>query len=205
MRILLTTFTCLSMLFCFSQNHEENISAIKTIEQANSYAASFREVSVSIVNAEKDVMFFDDIDTSNLEKYVGTSKTFYGRTTKLIEDSMLTLINVQVISFDLTTTSKETAELLVSQMNKRLDNGETFWGLKKKYGHTSAQFNSSPEPLESITGRYNLDANSLEVGKKFNWEILGSKDQIGILIVEKAAHKVPAFYAISYLSMPKVR
>lgn len=205
MRLLLTTITCLSVLFCFSQNHEENISAIKTIEQANSYASSFREVSVSIVNAEKDAMFFDDIDTSDLEKYVGTSKTFYGRTTKLIEDSMLSLINVQVISFDLSVTSKETAELLVSQMNKRLNNGETFWGLKKKYGHTSAQFNSSPEPLESVTGKYSLIANDLEAGKKFNWEILGSKDQIGILIVEKAAHKVPAFYAISYLSMPKVR
>jgi len=205
MKLLLAPLACLSIFSSFSQNHEENLRTITTVDQAKSYASGFREVSVSVINAEKDAMFFDDIDTSNLQKYVGTTKEFYGRTTKLIADSALSLVNVQVISFDLTSTSKETAELLVSQMNKRLNNGESFWALKKKYGHTSATFISSPEPLSVVTGKYSLNESELEAGKKFDYEILGSKKQIGILIVEKVPHKVPAFFAISYLNLTNVR
>lgn len=205
MKLLLASLACLTFLFSFSQNHEENMRGINTMEQAKSYAAGFREVSVSMVNAEKDVMFFDDIDTSDLAKYVGTSKTFYGRTTKLIEDSLLKLINIQVISFDLSTISKEMAQLILDQMIRKLESGESFWSLKKKYGHTSAQFVSSPEPLASVTSKYSLDESKLKVGERFKWEIIGSKDQIGILIVDQAAHQVPAFYAISYLNLTNVR
>lgn len=205
MKILLTSLACLTILFSYSQNHNENMSAIKTVDQANKYAASFREVSVSLINAENDVIFFDDIDTTDLKKYVGTSRTFYGRTTKLIEDSIIHIINVQVISFDLSKTSKETANLLLGQISKKIDAGESFWELKKKYGHTSAIFASFPKPVESVKRKYNLSEDTLEVGKKSNWEILGSKDQVGLLIVEKAAHPVHAFYAISYLNMADVR
>ena len=94
MKFLLASFACLSTLFSFSQNHEENVKSIITIEQANSYAADYREVSVSLMNAEMDAMFFDDIDTSNLEKYVGVSKTFFGRTTKLIEEIRLYSVRI---------------------------------------------------------------------------------------------------------------
>lgn len=201
MKLLLVPIACLSILCTYAQNHAENVRSIKTIEQAHSYASSFREVSVSLVNAEKDVMFFDDIDTTDLSKYVGTSKTFYGRTTKLIEDSLLKMINVQVIAFDLSTISKETAELMLAQMLKKLNAGESFWSLKKKYAHTSAQFSSSPEPVDEVTRKHQLAEKDLEEGKVLNWEIVGSKNQIGILIVEKAAHSVPAFVAISYLNL----
>lgn len=201
MKLLLISIACFSILYTNAQNHEENVRSIKTIEQANSYASSFREVSVSMVNAEKDVMFFDDIDTSDLSKYVGTSKTFFGRTTKLIDDSMLQIINVQIISFDLSTISKETAELMVAQMVKKLNEGEGFWSLKKKYAHTSAHFCSSPESLNAITTKYDLLEKDLEVGKTLNWEIVGRKNEVGILIVEKAAHLVPAFVTLSYLNL----
>jgi hypothetical protein len=205
MKMLLASLACLSIFSCYSQNHSENISAIKTVDQANKYAASFRDVSVSLLNAEKDVIFFDDIDTADLSKYVGTSRTFYGRTTKLIEDSIIDIINVQVITFDLSKTSKETANLMLGQISKKMDAGESFWALKKKYSHTSAVFTSSPEPLESVKRKFSLAEDALELGKKSNWEIVGSKDQVGLLIVEKAAHPVHAFFAISYLNLANVR
>ncbi|MFT6983111.1 MAG: hypothetical protein ACJAUD_001882 [Crocinitomicaceae bacterium] len=205
MKTLLALLACLSIFFSYSQNHSENISAIKTVDQANKYAASFREVSVSLVNAEKDVIFFDDIDTSDLSKYVGTSKTLYGRTIKLIQDSIIDIINVQVISFDLSKTSKEMANLLLGQISKKMDAGESFWELKKKYAHTSAVFSSSPEPFESIKKKYSLGEDALEVGEKSNWETTGSEDQVGLLIVEKGAHPVRAFYTISYLNLANVR
>ncbi|NRA12505.1 MAG: hypothetical protein HRT57_11180 [Crocinitomicaceae bacterium] len=150
MKLLLASLACLSFLSSYSQNHRENISAIKTIDQAKKYAAGFREVSVSMINAENDVMFFDDIDTSDLSKYVGTSKTFYGRTSKLIEDSIIHIINVQVISFDMSKISKETANLILNQISKKMETGESFWALKKKYSHTSAIFSSSPQALETV-------------------------------------------------------
>ena len=67
MKLLLALLACLSIFFSYSQNHSENISAIKTVDQANKYAASFREVTASLVNAEKDVIFFDEIDTSKTQ------------------------------------------------------------------------------------------------------------------------------------------
>ena len=205
MKLFLALLACLSIFFSYSQNHSENISAIKTVDQANKYAASFREVTASLVNAEKDVIFFDEIDTSDLSKYVGTTKTFYGRITKLIQDSIIDIINVQVISFDLSKTSKETANLLLGQISKKMDADESFWVLKKKYAHTSAVFSSSPEPLESIKKKYSLSEDALEVGEKSEWEISGSEDQVGLLIVEKGAHPVRAFFTISYLNLANVR
>jgi hypothetical protein len=201
MKLLLASLACLSFLNSFSQNHAENVRSIETVEEANTYAAGFREVSVSLMNAEKDVIFFDDIDTSDLAKHVGESRAFYGRTTKLIDDSIISLINVQIISFDLTKISKETAELMLSQMFKKLEAGESYWSLKKKYAHTSAQFTSSPEALASVTSKYNLTESELTEGSKLNWEIVGSKSQVGIIIVSKAAHSVPAFYTLSYLNL----
>lgn len=198
MKLLLASIACLTILFSFSQNHEQNVRSINTIEQAKSYASDYREVSVSLMNAEMDAMFFDDIDTSNLEKYVGVSKTFFGRTTKLIEDSIIEVINVQVISFDLSKISKETAELMLAQMIKRLAAGESYWALKKKYAHTSAKWSSSPVPLTTVTNTYKVSNSELEVGSNHKYEIVGSKSQIGIVIVEKAAHFVPAFYTLSY-------
>jgi hypothetical protein len=201
MKILLATIACFTFLQVQAQNHEENLRTIKTADQAKAYAADFREVSFSLINAEKDAMFFDDIDTSKLETYVGSSKSFFGRTTKLIEDTIVSLVNVQVITFDLTKMSKETAELLKSQMLKRLNNGETYWSLKKKYGHTSTIFQSSPEPVGTVTKKYGVKETDLVKGNVKDWEIVGSKGQIGILIVEKVPHNVAAFFAVSYLNL----
>jgi hypothetical protein len=146
-------------------------------------------------------MFFDDIDSSKLESYVGTTKTFYGRSTKLIEDTMLSMVSVQVITFDLSKISKETAEVLRSQMIKKLEEGETFWFLKSKFGHTSALFESSPEITQAVVSKYSIEESQFEKGKYYTWEIVGSKEQIGILIVSTVPHQVPGFFTISYLNL----
>lgn len=201
MKLTLTPLFLFFVYAAFSQNHEENFRTIETIEQAKTYATGFSEVSVEIINAEKDVFFFDDIDTTNLEKHVGTSKTFFGRTTKLIEDTVVSLVNVQIISLDLTKMSPEVADVLLNQMESRIQSGESYWDLKKKYGHTSAQFTSSPELTNQIVQSYEVDADSLIAGSYFKWGNSKTPNKIGLLIVEKNPHLVPGFFTISYLNL----
>jgi len=188
--------------FCtFGQNHEENLRAITTIEEANKYAATFSEVSCGIMHAEKDRIFFDDIDTANLQQHVGTSQSFFGRTTKLIKDTIVNVVNVQLITFDLTQMSEETAKILIGQMIKRFESGETYWTVKQKFGHTSAQFYSGPENVASVEKKYNVTEDQMTENAFFEWEYFGEPHTIGILIIEKEPHDVPGFYTISYLNL----
>lgn len=197
----LLLFFFLSSFCSFGQNHEENLRSITTIEAANKYAASFNEVSCGIMHAEKDRVFFDDIDTSNLEQSVGTSISFFGRTTKLLKDTIVDIVNVQLITFDLTQMSAETAHILIGQMTKRLESGETYWAVKQKFGHTSAEFYSGPENVSLISTKYNVSEDEMIENAFFEWEYFSDPHTIGILIIETAPHEVPGFYTISYLNL----
>lgn len=198
---LLPALLCLNTVALFAQNHEENFRTINTVQEAKDYAATFNEVQCGLMYAEKDVFFFDDIDTSNLQSEVGTTRSFFGRTTKLVKDSIISVVNVQVITLDLSEVSASTAEILINQMQKRLENGETYWDIKGKYEHTSARFTSSPEPTETVTKTYNVNADDLKKGNFFQWKTSGSSNKVGILIVDKDPHDVPGFYTISYLNL----
>lgn len=197
----LLLFASLFGSVAYAQNHEENMQTINTVEEAQAYAASFSEVSCGLMNAEKDVIFFDEIDTADMASQIGTSYSFFGRTTKLIKDSVVSIVNVQIITIDLSKTSPETAEILLNQMKKRLENGETYWDLKEKYKHTSAIFSSSPEPALAIEAQYGLAVEDMTEGAQHSWETFGRTDKIGILIVDKPPHDVPGFYTISYLNL----
>lgn len=197
----LPVLLCLNVATVFGQNHEENFRTINTVQEAKEYAATFNEVQSGLMYAEKDVFFFDDIDTSDLKSEVGTTRSFFGRTTKLVKDSIISVVNVQVITIDLSEVSESTAEILINQMLKRLENGESYWEIKSKYQHTSARFTSSPEPTETVKESYGVAADELTEGNYLQWETSGSSDKIGILIVEKAPHDVPGFYTISYLNI----
>lgn len=183
------------------QNHSENFENIHTVAEAKSYAASFNEVNCGLMTAEKDVFFFDELDTANLAGEVGLTKSFFGRTIKLLKDSIVSMVDVQIITLDLSIISSGTAEILLGQMLKRLENGETYWDLKSKFGHTSAQFSSAPEPVDDITKRYNLSNDQMIEGNYYRWETFGSIDKIGIIIVDEEPHNVAGFYTISYLNL----
>lgn len=194
-------FICMITGVVYAQNHDENIKTIATVDEAKDYASSFSEVSCGLMNAEKDVLFFDEIDTTNLEDHIGTYHSFFGRTTKLLKDSIVSIVNVQMITLDLSKTSPETAEILLNQMKKRLANGESYWDIKQKYKHTSAFFSSSPEPAQDIERIYGLSQDQMTAGTQHTWQTFGRTDKIGILIVEEEVHDVPGFYTISYLNL----
>lgn len=187
--------------FSFGQNHQENFRTITTEEQAESYAASFQEVFTGTVNIEKDVFFFDDIDTSKMESYIGTSKSFFGKTTKMLKDSVFNIVNVQIIHFDLKKISPETADILLGQMKKMLDEGSTYWEVKKRFSHTSAKFSSSPEIVEEVEKEYGVAEVQLTEDSFHEWDNSEEGKSKGILFVDKKPHPVPGFFTISYLNL----
>lgn len=193
---------CVLITLCISsvswgQNHGENFTTINTVAAAKDYASGFREVFTGIVHLEKDVFFFDDIDTSKLESYVGTMRSSFGKRTKLIQDSMFNIVNVQIIEFNLKKISPETAEILVGQMSKLLEKGESFWDVKKRFDHTSAEFSSSPKVVQDITDSYSVLENQMTEGEFYRFDNPG--ENIGIVIIDKNPHLVPGYFIVSYL------
>ncbi len=182
----------------WGQNHVENLETINTEEEAEEYASGFREVFTGTVNLESDVFFFDDIDTSNLKSHVGTFKSSYGKTSKLIKDSTFNIVNVQVIRFDLKKVSPETAEILMSQMKKLLERGDSYWDIRKRFAHTSAEFTSSPEIAEEVSEEYTILESQMTEDAYFEWVRDG--DSAGIVIIDKEPHGVPGFFTISFIN-----
>lgn len=187
---------CISSI-SWGQNHGENFTTIKTIEDAKDYASGFREVFTGIVHFEKDVFFFDDIDTSKLESYVGTMRSSFGKRTKLIQDSMFNIVNVQIIEFDLKKISPETADILIGQMTKLLEKGESFWDVKKRFDHTSASFSSSPKVVGDVSDNYAVMEDQMNEGEFYQFENPG--ESIGIVLIDKKPHLVPGYFIVSYL------
>lgn len=195
LKLIFTFFVLLN--FCvLAQNHEIAIKEVNSMESAKLYAGRFNDVSCSIVNLENDTFLFDKVDTAKVEESVGVTTTLFGRSTKFIKDTVVTMVEVRTIVFDLTKTSKDMAEILLSQMQKRLDKGESYWDLKKKYSHTSALFNSGPVTEQNVQSKYAIDLTSTSSSEKYDIDV--NNNLLGLLIVIKEPHNVPGFYVISY-------
>lgn len=179
----------------WGQNHEENFAAINTVEEAEEYAKGFREVFTGILHLEKDVFFFDKIDTSNMDSYNGTMHPQFGLRTKLIQDSMFNVVKVQIITLDFKDVSPETAEILVGQMKKLLDGGSSYWDVRKRFQHTSAKYSSSPKIAEEVAKDYVIPLNQMVAGTYHQWK---NGDSMGLVIIEKEPHDVPGFFTLSY-------
>ena len=182
----------------WGQNHGDNLNKIHTLEEAEDYASKFREVFVGKVNAEKDVIFFDAIDTANLADYVGTFHSSIGRTVKLLKDSLFNGVHVQIIRLDLKKVSPETAGILLDQMKKLLERGDTFWEVRDRFSHTSAQFTSGPQLVDDVTAKYGVGEDEMLQNAYFEWE--QSNRSVGIVIIDEEPHPVPGFCTVSFLT-----
>ncbi len=193
--ILFTCFICFVSL-TYAQGHDDWIAKINTIEDAKKYAKKHSDVIVSYVNAEKDRFLFDKVNTEDMEGHIGEVNTLFGRSTKFLKDTVLSMVDIQVIQFNNNDGEAETMEILRSQILKKLKSGETYWDMKKKYNHTSASFSSGPEMTDQVNKKYNIN---LDVYKKGSIIEVQSGDNIkAIIILKVESHDVPAFCAISY-------
>ena len=179
-----------------AQNFKAVVDRIYTIEEAKDYASRERGVDFSIVNYENNVFLFDNVDTTDLKKSIGETATMLGRNTKFIKDTVIRAAKIHSIYFDLSNTSREIAELLLNQINKSLDNGDTFWQLKMRYNHTPAIFTTGPVTTDVVEKKYNLNIESFENNECYSIDNI--PNVIGVVLVINKAHDVPAFYSISY-------
>lgn len=182
----------------WGQNHGDNLSTIHTVEAAEDYASKYREVFMGTVNAEKDVIFFDAIDTANLADYVGTFHSSIGRTVKLLKDSIFNGVHVQIIRLDLKKFSPETAGILLGQMKKLLERGDTFWEVRDRFSHTSAQFISGPQLVDDVTADYGIREDEMLQNAYFEWE--QPNRSVGIIVIDEEPHPVPGFCTVSFLT-----
>lgn len=186
----------LSVYFVSAQDHSKAIERINTVQEAEAYAETYREVSVSFINAQSDRIVFDKIDTNDMSSNLGKEISFFGRTIKLLKDTTLNMVDVRMITFDLKEMDISTAELLRNQIKKRLESGERYWDVKQKYGHTSAKFFSGPMYCDVFEGKTGLKGKNLNTNEIILFEL--GENSIGIVIPEKSPFPVPAFYTIGF-------
>lgn len=188
------------MLGAFSkaQFHDNNIPKINSLEAAKEYADRYREVTFGIVNSEMDVFLFDVVDTTDMGASIGTTNTIYRRRTKFLKDTMVTLVNVQVIEFDQNKISIDSANVLISQILEKFNSGSSYWNLMKEYRNESCTFNSGPSTTELLHKRFGSTLEDRKRDEIFKWSYSNRPNLPVIIIIQEEAHPVPAFYAISY-------
>lgn len=196
MRFILTTYLSLLGAVSFGQNHHEWMPKITTVEDAERYASKHRDVSVTLVNSEQDRFLFDNIDTTDLRKHVGETNSLFGRSTKLLKDTLISMVDVQMIVFDPKKTSYETINILLEKMRAELGQGKSYWDLRKIYGDTDAKFWSGPEKTHIIEKTCDIDLSGSRSGDQI--DLKSNEVKVGMLFLSKAPHKVHAFYSISY-------
>lgn len=203
MHKILLILTLLGGSVAIAQNHLENFRTINTVAEAEDYAAEFKEVTCGIITTETDVFFFDEIDTSNMKHYVGITKSFWGRNIKLLKDTSVRMVHVQVVSFDLNEVSKDSAEIAIKAIEGRLTSGETYWKIKKDYSGPMASFDSAPEIVDEVKLEFGLTDEQIVQGTHYHWIASDGSNKAGVLIVDGKPEYIPGFYTISYLDNVK--
>ena len=193
--LLLLTFIVFSSL-SFAQNHKEEIKKLASVDEARSYASKYREVSVGLIDENRDRFLFAQLDTSDLKSNIGKEFDNYGRVTVIIQDTLVDMVEIELIQFDLNKTSEESTEILMSQLKKRMANGDDYYSLKEKFDHTSAYFYTGPRIIQRIKllSTEQLQSNP-EEWKEFSYE-----DLRGYIRLKTEVKAAKAFHVIGYNS-----
>lgn len=182
----------------FAQNHDEVIPQLQSIEEARTYAAKYKEVSFDIVDLERDVFLFDNVDLNDLEASVGKVKTLFRRRTRFLKDTLVTILDIQTISFNTELVSAETAKAIVDSILADYANGMGYWDLMKKYRSATCFFESGPQQTSALNQRFGSTLEDRKRKEAFEWSFSDQPNFPIVLIINQEAHQVPAFYAISY-------
>ena len=189
---------CIYSAFSIAQFHDNNIPKISTLEDAKAYADRYGEVSFGLVNSEMDVFLFDEVDTSNMKASIGVMNTIYQRRTKFLKDTIVTIVNVQIIEFNNEMIDIDSANVLIAEIIEKYESGTSYWNLLKEYRNESCTFNSGPSSTEFLHERFGTTLEDRQRGEIFKWSYSNRPNLPLIIIIQEEAHEVPAFYAISY-------
>lgn len=179
------------------QFHDSNIPKISSLNEAKLYASRYSEVSFGIVNYEKDVFLFDNVDLSNPAASVGKINTLYHRRTKFLKDTTVRVVNIQMIEFS-NSLSNDSVVALMKRIKSDHTKGLSYWSLMKKYHSTTCTFSSAPETSDDLAEKFGNDFTNRKAREIIEAELRNQQSHPVLIIIEKEAHEVPAFYAISY-------
>jgi hypothetical protein len=201
MRILSTIFFIALASYAFNQTHKDWMGKIHTIEEAERYASKHHDVIVSFVNPEQDVFLFDNVNMNNMSSHVGETKDLFGRSTKFLVDTTISMSNVKAIYFDVNDVQYATMDKLVHEIELSLSQGKTYWDIQKDLNDTDAVFWSGPKRTDEVQSDFNIDLEDSTVGSVIPIYSKGVKS--GVVIVTDTPHDVKGFYSITYTSVLK--
>lgn len=193
--LLLLTFISVYCL-AFAQNHKVEIKKITSVAEARSYASKYREVSVSLIDENRDKFLFAQLDTSDMKSNIGREFDNYGRVTVIIQDTIVEMVEIELIQFDLNKTSEESTANLMSQLKKRMANGDDYYALKEKFDHTSAYFYTGPRIIQRIKL---LSPEELQVDSD-QWKEFSYEDLRGYIRLKTELKPAKAFHVVGYNS-----
>lgn len=185
----------------YSQTHKDWMVKINTIEDAELYASKHSDVVVSFVNPEQDVFLFDDVNMNNLPAYIGQTKDLFGRSTKFLVDTTLSMADVKIIRFDINDIQYATLDKLLGEVELGLSQGKTYWDIQKELNDTDAIFWSGPIRTDKMEDEFKVDLNDTSNGSIV--PIFTSGVKTGLIIISKPPHEVSGFFSITYTSVLK--
>jgi hypothetical protein len=175
-----------------------NIRKISELSEAKAYASRYSEVSFGLVNPELDVLLFDSVDLSNMRASVGKITTLYQRRTKFLKDTVISMMNLQVISFQMELISIDSATALMQEIEEDYARGLNYWQLLKKYGSPACHFHSGPVETDQVPLRYGMNPADRRESDIIRSTYPNRPGAPMLIIIKEASHPVPAFFAISY-------
>lgn len=194
MRTIVTLFLFGISLSLSAQNHAEEVKDIASLDEAMAYAKQYREVSVTMIDEIKDRFFFEELDTIDPKSNLGKTFSNFGRVSKIVKDTLVDMIEIELIQFDLDKTSESSCEILLSQMRKRLEAGATYWETKEKFGHTSAYFYSGPKILTEL----HLVSEGLIDVESTEWQYYESGLFRGMIRVKSVLRGIQGYYVLGF-------
>ena len=191
----------LFLFSCFAVNaqfHDDNLWQINTVEQAKEYSSKYREVSFGIVNAEMDVVLFDNVDTTDLKASVGQVNTIFKRRTKFIKDTSIAMVNIQMIEFNYDKVTVDSAHVLIDRFISSYQSGASYWDLMKEFNSETCMFTSGPYSLSDLIERFGNVLEGRKAQDIIKWSYSNRPNLPCVIIIDQEVHKVPAFYSISF-------
>ena len=186
-------------MMSYGQFHDYNIGKITEIKEAKEYASRYREVTFGIVNMHKDPFLFDAVDTSNLEGEIGRIVYIFNRGTKFLRDTLLEMVHIQVVEFNTDLVPADSIAPWKENVRYMLENGSSYWDVKKRYLNSGITFKSEPIDGNEIMKQYGLEAMEID-DKQFHKFHAPKNSKIeGWIVIDESPVYVPAFYSISYL------
>lgn len=199
MRILTVLFLICLSSGVWGQFHDYNISKITELKEAKEYASRYREVSYGLINMHKDPFIFDAIDTSDMSGQVGKIIFIFNRGTKLLRDTLLEMVHIQVVEFNTDLVPADSIKPWKEKVESMIASGSSYWDIKKRFLNSGLTFKSEPIDGNEIMKIYGLEALKIDDKKFHEFKSPKNPKIDGWIVIDESPVFVPAFYSISYL------